>query len=369
MAGKKMLPDLDPKQLEIIPIERSETVPSAWYSDPAFHEWEREAIFSQYWQVVGHVSRVQHPGEYFLAEIAGNPIIVVRGKDDKIRAFYNVCRHRGGPLAIEESGCVKALQCKYHGWTYLLDGMLRGVPEFDYVELFDSKDYGLIPLKMEIWDGLIFVNLSENPSPLNDVVEGISERISPISLASKKFYRKVEYRVQCNWKVYVDNYLEGYHIPFVHPELNKLLDYRNYITETFSWYSLQYSPFLTDDNLYRAEDGEAYYYFIFPNIMLNILPGRLQTNLVLPLKQDETLVIFEYYYDDIASPEAQKIIRDDIEYSDFVQQEDIEICEQVQKGLQSRAYDRGRFSVQREQGVYHFQSLLKTAYREALENR
>lgn len=362
MENRLSRPNLTPETLQTVPIERAETIPSAWYTDPAFHAWDNESIFSHHWQCAGHVSRVSRAGDYFLIDVAGNPLIVVRGKDEQVRAFYNVCRHRGGPLEVEESGCVKALQCKYHGWTYWLDGMLRGVPEFDYVQLFDRKDYGLIPVKLETWEGLIFVNLSENPAPLNDFVAGISERIAPIRLADKKFYRKVEYQIRCNWKVYVDNYLEGYHLPYVHPELNKLLDYRNYVTETFPWYSLQYSPFAGGDNLYRAEKGEAFYYFIFPNIMLNILPGRLQTNLVLPLAQDKTLVIFEYYYDDVTSPRALQIIAEDIDYSDRVQQEDIEICERVQMGLNSPAYDRGRFSVLREQGVYHFQSLLKEAY-------
>jgi len=368
MENRLSLPNLTPETLQTVPIERAETIPSAWYTDPAFHAWDNESIFSRYWQCAGHVSRISRAGDYFLIDVAGNPLIVVRGKEGQARAFYNVCRHRGGPLEIEESGCVKALQCKYHGWTYWLDGMLRGVPEFDYVQLFDRKDYGLIPVKLETWEGLIFVNLSENPAPLNDFVAGISERIVPIRLGDKKFYRKVEYQICCNWKVYVDNYLEGYHLPYVHPELNKLLDYRNYVTETFPWYSLQYSPFAGGDNLYRAENGEAFYYFIFPNIMLNILPGRLQTNLVLPLAQEKTLVIFEYYYDDVTSPQALQIIAEDIDYSDRVQQEDIEICERVQKGLNSRAYDRGRFSVLREQGVYHFQSLLKEAYRKGISD-
>lgn len=258
------------------------------------------------------------------------------------------------------------LQCQYHGWTYLLDGSLRGVPEFDRVELFDKKDYGLVPVQIDIWEDMIFINLSENPMPVASTFEGIPERIAPISLRSKKFYKRVTYDVKCNWKVYVDNYLEGYHLPYVHPELCNLLDYQKYVTETFEQYSLQHSPFTAQDNLYNTTAGEAYYYFVFPNFMLNILPGRLQTNLVQPVAHDRTRVIFDYFYDDIESAQALKMMAEDIAYSHRIQIEDIEICEHVQKGLASKAYDRGRFSVKCEQGVYHFQQLLKQAYREAV---
>jgi choline monooxygenase len=364
MNDKNLLPDFQKQYLHCPPIERAETIPSSWYTEPIFHGFDNDAIFARTWQCVGFVEKAQKPGEHFVAEVAGNPIIVVRGQDTKLRAFYNVCRHRGGPIAIED-GCAKALQCKYHGWTYMLDGSLRGVPEFDRVELFDKKDYGLIPVNLESWEGLLFVNLEDSPQPLAGYFDGIVERIAPINLASKKFSKRIVYELNCNWKVYVDNYLEGYHLPYVHPELCNLWDYLNYVTETHRFYSLQYSPFSAKDNLYQSSDGQAFYYFVFPNFMLNILPGRLQTNVIVPLAHNRTRVIFDYFYDDVDSPAAKKIIADDIEYSDRVQKEDMEICEHVQKGLESRAYDRGRFSVKCEQGVYHFQTLLKEFYRNA----
>jgi choline monooxygenase len=246
--------------------------------------------------------------------------------------------------------------------------MLRGVPQFDRVELFDRKDYGLIPVGFDSWQGLQFVNLSGAGDPgLQSMLEPVAKRIAPIDLTARKFYRRVEYRLECNWKVYVDNYLEGYHLPYVHPELCNLLDYRQYVTETFEHVSLQYSP-LNEDKIYGSmgQNDGAFYYFIFPNTMLNILPGRLQTNVVVPLAHDRTKVIFDYYYDDVTSPQAVRLIEEDIEYSERVQQEDIEICEHVQNGLNSAAYDRGRFSVEMERGVYHFQCLLKDAYRKFL---
>lgn len=363
----KNIPQITDSDLLIQPLAKAATIPSAWYTRPEFHEWDNAGIFSRTWQGVGHISRLKNSGDYILANIADNPIIVVREKDEKIRAFYNVCRHRGGPLALED-GHANALQCKYHGWTYRLDGTLRGTPQFEGVEDFHKNDYCLLPLPCEVWEGLIFVRLTEEGEPLTDVLSGIKKRIAPISLENKKFYSRVNYEINCNWKVYMDNYLEGYHLPFVHPALNKLLDYRNYVNETHEYYSLQYSPFRNGRNIYSADGGQAFYYFIFPNFMLNILPNRLQTNRVIPLSENKCIVQFDYFYDDVDSPQAQKVIGEDIAFSDEVQQEDIKICEYVQKGLQSSGYEQGRFSVECEAGVHHFQSLLKNAYRKGLEN-
>ncbi|MGH1365914.1 MAG: aromatic ring-hydroxylating oxygenase subunit alpha [Calditrichia bacterium] len=357
------IPPFLPSELVVKPVEEADTIPSSWYTDPAFHDWDQQTLFAHNWQCVGHVARVANEGEYFATDIGGNPVLVVRDKDGILRAFYNVCRHRGGPLVTDESGCVNALQCKYHGWTYWLDGMLRGVPEFDRVKLFDKKDFGLTPVPIKVWQGLIFLRLEDGENHLDKTLTEIEQRIAPLDLTELQFHSQTVYDIDCNWKVYIDNYLEGYHIPHVHPELNKLLDYREYATETFPFHSLQYSPFKKGENIYGSDGGEAYYYFIFPNIMLNILPGRLQTNLILPLEQQRCRVIFDYYYADLHSSEAKKLIREDIEYSDVIQQEDIDICLRVQCGLNSRAYDKGRFSVTRESGVYHFQSLLKKMYR------
>jgi choline monooxygenase len=369
------------RDLKIDPLERSETIPSSWYTDPRFLEIDKQSVFARTWQLVGHTDRLQKPGDFLIGTVASNPVILVHGKDGRVRAFYNVCRHRGGPISIEENGNCNALQCKYHGWTYTLEGMLRGVPQFDRVELFDRKDYGLVPVPLESWEGLFFVNLSgdrpDGQTDLRTLLGGIRERIAPAEPGAKHFYKRINYELNCNWKVYVDNYLEGYHLPYVHPELCNLLDYQSYVTETFGYYSLQHSP-LAGDAIYGSlkapagsapggsATGQAFYYFIFPNIMLNILPGRMQTNVVVPLSHDRTKVVFDYYYDDVESPGSRRAIEEDIAYSDRIQKEDAEICEHVQHGLESVAYDRGRFSVEMEKGVYHFQCLLKGAYKKAL---
>ncbi len=357
--------------LGIQPLERSETIPSAWYTDAEMHDFDEEHVMATTWQCVGHSSQLKEPGDYVTATVANNPVVALRDKEGGVKAYYNVCKHRGGPLATEACGHLRkgVLQCQYHGWTYLLDGSLRGVPRFDRTDLFDKMDFGLTSIKFAEWEGLLFVNLDDEPDPLEDQLAGIRERIAPQQLGTKQFHSRVAYDIACNWKVYVDNFLEGYHIPLVHPELATMLDYRNYVTETHPNYSLQHSPLKGENNLYSTDRGEVFYYWIFPNIMLNILPGRLQINRVVPVAADRCEVIFDFYYDDVTSPEGLKTIAEDLDFSERVQQEDIGICEHVQRGLASRAYDRGRFSVDAEEGVYHFQCLLKEAYRQALEGQ
>jgi choline monooxygenase len=367
-GGKHLLPVTTPPELSdddlaVVPVERSSTIPAAWYVDPRFDQLDREAVFADSWQHLGHLSLLPNTGDYFLTAVADNPLIVLRDGGGAVRAYYNVCRHRGGPLAIEATGCVKALTCKYHGWTYLLDGSLRGVPHFDRTELFDKADFGLIPVAVDCWEDFLFVHLGERPRPpLAELMAGIAERIAPNRLTTKRLVRKIEYRVDANWKVYVDNFLEGYHIPHVHPELNRALDYSSYRTENGAWHSLQHSP-LRADNVYTGDGGgEAYYYWIYPNLMLNVLPHRVQVNLVVPDGPDRCRVTFWYYYDDPDAPGRAEQIAADVGYSAMVQHEDAEICQRVQLGLGSRGYSRGRFSPEMESGVWKFQSLLKGSY-------
>lgn len=360
----KAPPRLDPADLAFEAIERASTIPSSWYVDPAFHAVDREAIFARTWQGVGRVGQVSEPGMFFTAMVADDPVIVLRDKAGVLRAFFNVCRHRGGPLATDSTGCVKALTCQYHGWTYLLDGTLRGVPRWDRVDLFDKKDYGLIPISVETWQGFVFVNLDPSAAPLMTTMAGVAERIAPMRLDELAFARRVDYEVACNWKVYVDNFLEGYHVPYVHPELMKIYDFKQYTTDVSEEWSVQWSPLAPGDAPYDIRPGDkAYYFCVFPNFMLNILPGRLQTNLVVPIGHDRCRVEFGFHYRDVTGDAARKAIADDLDYSDKVQREDIDICELVQRGLSSRAYDRGRFSVDAEAGVHHFQDRVKRAYR------
>lgn len=365
MKTKNVKKLFDKKELVIQPIEKSKTIPSSWYYKTGIYEFEMVNIFQQHWQYVCHEGQIPNPGEFYSTIVAGNPIIVFRDTKNQLKAFYNVCKHRGGPLAIKK-GTKTVLQCQYHGWTYLDDGSLRGIPDWNLVELFDKKDFGLEPFEISVWQGLIFARVERNEQTLDNLLSGIEDKIAPLTLGNLQHHSEKIYDIECNWKTYVDNYLEGYHIPIVHPELADLLDYRSYTTETDGWYSLQHSSFQNSENLYSVNGGEAFYYFVFPNMMFNILPGRLQMNLVVPVSSTKCKVLFSYFYDDITSKRKSGVIDEDILYSHKIQQEDMEICEAVQLGLQSKVYSQGRFSVKRELGVYHFQSLLKQEFEKAI---
>jgi len=342
-------------------LRHARALHAKYYFGEAMLAMENRSVFARSWQLVAHQGQLAEAGDHVVEAIAGTPVIVVRGQDGVLRAFPNVCRHRAGPLALCNGKGAKALHCKYHGWSYRLDGQLRSAPEMGDAEDFQVADIRLPPLRVHEWQGLVFVALRDDVPPFDEVYAGIAERIAPIDLSTMRFERRDHWDVACNWKVYVDNFLEGYHLPHVHPGLSKVLDYRAYDTELFDWYSLQSSPLRDAAGIYG--DGEAFYYQIYPNIMLNVMPGRLQTNRVLPLGPDRCRVEFDYYY--AADPMAQARIAMDAVFSDKVQDEDVTICEAVQKGLASGTYEAGRLCPKRESGVWHFHNMLRAAYGDA----
>jgi choline monooxygenase len=338
------------------PLEEATALAARFYTDPAMVEVERREVFARGWQLAAHGTQLGAAGDHVVGEIAGTPVLVVRGEDNVLRAFHNVCRHRAGPLATANGRNAKTLRCRYHGWTYALDGRLHAAPEMGDARGFETGAISLPEARVREWQGLVFVALADGAPDFDQVVDGIVDRIAPVDLSAMVFHSRVEYEVRCNWKIYVDNFLEGYHLPHVHPGLSKVLDYRIYNTEVSPWYSLQHSPLRDAQAVYG--DGDAWYYFIFPNIMLNVMPDRLQTNVVTPLALDRCRVIFDYYYGGAGAARAEA----DQRFSDEIQQEDIAICELVQKGLVSGGYVPGRLSPKREGGVWHFQNLLREAY-------
>lgn len=345
-------------------LELASALPARYYFGDDMLAMEQRAVFARSWQLVAHHGQLAEAGDHVVETIGDVPVIVIRGLDGMLRAFPNVCRHRAGPLALCNGKGARALHCKYHGWTYTLDGQLRSAPEMQAAQDFSVEGIRLPPLRVHEWQGLVFVALDEQVAPFEDVYGGIVERIAPIDLSSMRYLRRDSYDIDCNWKVYIDNFLEGYHLPHVHPGLSKVLDYRAYDTELFPWYSLQSSPLRGGSDAYG--EGHAYYYFVYPNVMLNIMPGRLQTNRILPLGPGRCRVEFDYYY--AQDEKAMSRIAADQAFSDEVQIEDVTICEAVQKGLASGFYDAGRLCPKRESGVWHFQNQLRAAYPDAGEN-
>jgi len=367
----------NPVRLDVNPqLECAETLASRFYTDPAILALEKAQIFLRTWQLVGTLSQpcgelngvkrtIADPETYFTADVAGEPIVVVRNKSGTLRAFSNVCRHRAGPIA-QGAGCRNVLNCAYHGWTYTLDGRLIGTPEVDGVEFFDRSTMGMVPLLCETWQQFIFVNFDRDAPSLSEYLGNIPQLSSAFPFQGLSLTERRNYYVNCNWKVYVDNYLEGYHIPIVHPGLMKEIDYPRYRCETFRYHSQQIGPVKdlksgdTHERMYPPGSGlpEALYFWVFPNLMLNIYPDNIQINVIVPLSHEKTLTIFEWYFHNSHSEKIRERAAKAIAFSDTVQAEDIHICEAVQRGLRSTTYDRGRYSVKRENGVHHFHRLL-----------
>lgn len=335
-------------------------LPASLYVDEAFATTENKSVFARSWQLVADAARLADAGDHVVSDIAGVPLILMRGEDGVLRGFHNVCRHRAGPLATCDGRGAKALRCRYHGWTYTTDGVLRSAPEMNEATDFTPGSIRLPSIAVAEWRGLVFASL-DPCVPFVEFIDGIDSRLGT-RLAGYGFVRRVSYDVACNWKTYIDNFLEGYHLPHVHPGLNRLLDYTSYRTELARWHSLQWSPLETQESFYG--DGEALYYFLWPNTMLNILPGRMQTNRVIPLGAHRCRVEFDYYYP--SSEDAAELARreQDHVFSEEVQHEDITICEAVQRGLASGSYVAGRLNPKRESGVHHFQELLREAVRD-----
>lgn len=352
---EKLIRAYDPKT----PLARAATIPSGWYTDAACYQLECRTVFSRNWLMIGRVDQVKEPGQYFTADLVGEPIVVVRGKDGELRAFYNVCRHHAAQVMTEPQGKASVLRCPYHGWTYSLEGALKGTPEFDGVQDFDKKTCGLATIRVATWEQFVFVSLAPDGPDLGTFLGRLTERVAPLRLAELTFFERRTYVLKCNWKVFVDNYLDGgYHVPFAHKNLASVLDYNAYTIETEQRFCVQSSPIRPggDAETAAVRCGEnAFYYWLYPNFMVNWYEGVMDTNLALPLSVDRTLVIFDFYFAETDDADRN---RASIAVAERVQQEDIDICESVQRGLRSRAYDVGRLSVRREAGEHLFHRLL-----------
>ena len=355
------------------PLARASTIPADWYIDPRVLDLERRSVFSRSWQIAGRIEQLERPGDFVSCEPpADEPVVVVRGADGVLRGFFNVCRHHAAAVVTEPHGSARVLRCPYHGWTYALDGELKGTPDFGGVCEFDRGTSGLVPLDVDAWERWVFARVDrDGPSLAECLGSDLIAQMKGLRLETLSWAERRIYTLDCNWKVFVDNYLDGgYHVPHLHKGLDSVLDYAGYTIETGVRFCLQSSPMVSEGA--EAETGavrsgdRARYFWIYPNFMINWYAGAMDTNLVIPRGVDRTDVIFDFYFEDV-SEAARARNRASIDVSERIQDEDVAICVSVQRGLRSRAYDTGRLSVRREAGEHLFHRLLHADLQAALD--
>jgi choline monooxygenase len=354
------------RPLDIHPdITRARTLPASFYRSAASFAWCREHVFARSWQLACSVEDVKTPGRVhpfvLLPGVLDEPLLATRDDQDRLHVLSNVCTHRGNLVA--ETPCqTHTLRCRYHGRRFGLDGSFRSMPAFEEVEGFPSGADDLPRLPLGIRRPFIFCSLDPR-TPFDDWIGPVSRRVRWFPWHELVFdgSRSRDYLVKANWAIYCDNYLEGFHIPFVHDGLNAAIDYGSYTTELFRWGSLQLGLARGGEDTFdlpphapdAGKDVAAYWFWLFPNLMLNLYPWGLSLNVVEPIAHDRTRVRFRTWVHDASRLDAGAGAG-----LDKVEREDEVVVEAVQRGVRSRLYDRGRYSPTREQGVHHFHRLL-----------
>ena len=345
------------------PLDHAFTIPSSWYTNKDLYELELQTVFTTSWQLAARRDQLEQPGAFVTTTIGTEPIVVVRGTDNVLRGFFNVCRHHAAAVVTEPEGSTSQLRCPYHGWTYSLSGELKGTPDFSGVCNFEKANNGLVAVVIAEWENWVFVRPAEKGLALTEFLgSNLVDEIQPLNLQNLHWFERRRYHFDCNWKVFVDNYLDGgYHVPYLHKGLDSVLDYSNYLIENGERHCLQWSPLVSEGAEFQTgavrKGDRALYYWIYPNFMINWYDGVLDTNLVIPRGVDQTEVIFDFYFPDVSEAALERN-RASIDVGQRIQDEDVEICKSVQRGLNSRAYNAGRLSVRREAGEHLFHRLL-----------
>jgi phenylpropionate dioxygenase-like ring-hydroxylating dioxygenase large terminal subunit len=334
-------------------IRRARTLPAAFYRDPVLFERVRERVFARSWQLVDGAERASAPGSVLpfrlLPGCVDEPLLLTRDSGGELRAISNVCTHRGN-LVCTEPSVAQGLRCRYHGRRFALDGRFLGMPEFEGVSDFPSSEDDLRRLPLGDLHPLLFVSLDPAFS-FEELIASARPRM-PLRLDPDPQGSRA-YEVAANWALYCDNYLEGLHVPYVHEGLARTIDYGTYRTELFPWSSLQIAEAADAADAFEGSSIAAYYFFLFPNTMLNFYPWGLSLNVVVPLAVDRTRVLYRAW---VANPSRRGQGAGGA--LDRVEKEDDAIVEQVQQGVRSRLYERGRYSPTREAAVHHFHRLL-----------
>jgi Rieske 2Fe-2S family protein len=341
------------------------------YIDPRVLEVEQESIFERTWQLAGHISALPSPGSYVTTRAGSQPVLVVRDEEHELRAFKNVCRHRGSRLLSGSGQCKQAIRCRYHGWTYKLDGSLIGVPEgLSFEEKIDKSKFGLMPARVEVICGLVFVNLDPDATPLAELVGDLPQRLAPYRIETLEPFSTGDGSQPANWKLVVDNYVEGYHIPIAHPGLMRMLDYKHYDIEVYDNYVWFDAPMRSKPSSNRLErlygklvtpmpglgEGDRAiwrYVFIYPNTTIDLYPDQVNTWQLFPDGVGHTADIWACYRPPHSGPRTRFVQWTNGRLNTLVLKEDIDLVDNVQQGLQTRGYRCGPLS-RREAAVAWF---------------
>ena len=378
-----MAPDVQPA-LDGDPVATAERPALAaaleprFYLDPEIAAIEQREIFERTWQLAGHVADLPEPGTYLTTNVGDQPVLVLRDHDDVVRAFRNVCRHRASCLLTGSGSCGKAIRCRYHGWTYRLDGSLIGVPEGRNIPGLDKSRLGLHQVRAEAFCGLVFVNLDPGATPLAEQVDGLAERLAPYRLPELRRFGSGSGggSQPANWKVVVENYAEGYHVPIAHPSLMRLYDYANYTVEVHDnwvWFDAPLRDKPSDNRLERAyqrlvrptpglgEDARSVwrYVLIYPNTTIDLYPDQVNTWRLWPDGPDKTSDEWGTFRFPGAPPASRIAQRLNNLLNTTVLKEDVDLVENVQRGLATREWRPGPLS-QREAGVAWFADRIRS---------
>jgi choline monooxygenase len=342
------------------------TLPWGWYTDPAVFQLERERIFRRSWQYVGHLGDVPEPASFHATTVGDVPVVVVRDREDDIRAFLNVCRHRGS-LVCEGSGRRETLQCPYHAWTYGLDGRLITAPRAKREGGIDESSLGLVPLKLETWGPLLFVNPDPDAAPLEEFLDGIPERIADagVDLNALRFLQRSESELDCNWKVSAENFLECYHCPTAHPGFSSVIDVSvdSYLLETSAGRMTQHGPPRAEPKGAYDPSGEVergQFHLLFPGTVVNVMPGRPNFSIgpIVPRDPQRTYRFLDYF---VAEDADEAWIEESLAFDAQVGAEDRVLIERVQAGMRAGVIDDGVLLPESEQLIAHFQGLVVDA--------
>ena len=337
------------------------TLPQRYFVAPDLFAEEQAKIFARQWICVGHQSQLGRAGDYFVQEVAGESLIVVRDQKGAVQGFYNVCRHRGTRLCEAASGHAAVIQCPYHAWTYALDGRLLGAPHMEEAPGFEKANYSLHPVRLALWEGFIFVSLSDLSPPLEKVFAPLAGKFTHWNLPRLRSARRIEYDVQANWKLIFENYSECYHCPGVHPLLSKVSpsdSAENDLTEgpfLGGFMSIKAGKSLTMSgnacarpvgDIKTEDHARVFYYSIFPNMLLSMHPDYVMVHQLWPQSPGRTLVQCDWFFHpDAAGVGAPGYHPEDaIEFWDTTNKQDWHVCELSQQGISSRAYQPGPYS-------------------------